>query len=581
MRYENFQKDVDYYKNILSKQKIKNIYVHGDINKNAFYSMAPFSRACSELGIEMGVSFKHNLKEESKIFRIWKTYVDLKNKNMTTEAKALKTLLDEIKVKELNKYFEPVDVVLEAKKKGFVGNLKLDYKINWFSDFMSLKLKKTTDTIIKNVFGLKKSERFGIGFELVPNKKFLSHPLQDYLDSYAISYNVFLSAKNKCKSISIGSSTRKESMRDNPEKTSELMTTILGLELEKDIDLPVFKKYNVFSKLLKLGDLKIPEAKFFISGKGYHGKHIFGEKIGYPTQNKKTKWNNPGGIVYKFHWYPQSVNEDRPPLSRIAFTSTVPIDKLVESTLIDYNLMRGRNAKIAKELEKCDKIIVKSNIKDGCDFEVGLIYGKKKRMILPSDSDARYVVNPRMLKETKKKYGMMANIPGGEAFTTPSYLVGKIVGDVVISIDRSYSLDSKNPLVAIADKKGYKIIKGPKKVVDAFNKRKKESWKNILEQEKNKSLSKEIIALKKKNFENIGEFAINTNPNAKLCDYLIINEKIANMIHVAFGSGFEPDMATEYHMDVVIDSPRQKLDICGVDNKGKQYWIIKQGKFVI
>ena len=104
---------------------------------------------------------------------------------------------------------------------------------------------------------------------------------------------------------------------------------------------------------------------------------------------------------------------------------------------------------------------------------------------------------------------------------------------------------------------------------------------NILEQEKNKSLTKEIIKLKKKNFEHIGEFAINTNPHASLCDYLIINEKIANMIHVAFGSGFEADTATEYHMDVVIDSPRQKLDIYGVDKNKKKNWIIKNGRFVL
>ena len=53
------------------------------------------------------------------------------------------------------------------------------------------------------------------------------------------------------------------------------------------------------------------------------------------------------------------------------------------------------------------------------------------------------------------------------------------------------------------------------------------------------------------------------------------------MIHVAFGSGFEPDKATEYHMDVVIDSIRQKLDIYGVDNTGEKQWILKSGRFVL
>jgi hypothetical protein len=388
---------------------------------------------------------------------------------------------------------------------------------------------------------------------------------------------MFLSSKF-CKSISLKSSTQRKGMRDMPEKISELLTTVVGLELEKNIDQAVFRKYKLFSKALKL-KIKIPQASFFISSKGYHGQHLFGEKVGYPTENKKTKWNSPGGIIYKFHWYPQSSLEDRPPLSRLAFTSTVPIDKLIESTLIDYKLMRNRNGQISKIMEKSDKVIVKS--KDGCNFEVGLIRKDgSRRRILGSDSDVRKIINPKILKETKKKMGMMANIPGGESFTTPSYVKGKIVGDVVINIDKSYRLNGNNPFVVTSSKKGYKVISGPKSVISAFNKRKKEAWNNIIEQEKNNSLSKDIIKLKKKNFEHIGEFAINTNPDAKLCDYLIINEKISNMIHVAFGSGFEPDTATEYHMDVVIDSPRQKLDIYGVSNKNK-YWIIKNGLFVI
>ena len=581
MRYRNFQKDVNYYKRILSKKKIKNIYIHGNMNKSAFFSIAPFSRATSELGIDMSVSFSHNNNKDPIIFRIWQTYLDLKNKNMTKEAKALNELLNEINIKDFKKYFEPVDCVLSVKKKGFCGNLSLDYKNTWYEDFLKTKLRKTGKAIIKNVYALKKSERFGMGFELIPNKKFLSHPLQDYLDSYAISYSVFLAAKNNCKSIKLSASTKRENMRDVPEKTSELMATFVGLELEKNIPLPIFKKYRKFSNLLKLDDIKIPHATFSIAGKGYHGKHLFGEKIGYPTKNMKTKWNSPGSMIYKYHWAPQSEFEDRPPLCRRGFTSTVPIDKLIESTLINYKLMRKRNAKIGKELAKCEKIFVKSNIKNGCDFEVGLIYNGKKRRILPSDSDARNIINQRMYKETKKKFGMMANIPGGEAFVAPSYLIGKIVGDVTINIDRSYTLNAKNPFIAKATRKGYKILSGPKKVVNAFNNRKKQAWQRILEQQKNKSLSKEIIKLKKKNFENIGEFAINTNPHAKLCDYLIVNEKIANMIHIAFGSGYEPELATEYHMDVVIDSPRQKLDIYGIDKKGKKYWIIKEGQFVI
>ena len=135
--------------------------------------------------------------------------------------------------------------------------------------------------------------------------------------------------------------------------------------------------------------------------------------------------------------------------------------------------MRKRNKKISNLLEKCDTVFVKSNIKNGCNFEVGLI--KKdgtRRMIKGSDSDTRKIINPN---HKDKNFGMMANIPGGEAFTTPEYIKGKIVGDVVIEIDRSYPLSSKKPFIVECNMKGYKVISGPKKVIDAFNREKKRS----------------------------------------------------------------------------------------------------------
>ena len=173
----------------------------------------------------------------------------------------------------------------------------------------------------------------------------------------------------------------------------------------------------------------------------------------------------------------------------------------------------------------------------------------------------------------------MGNIPGGEAFTTPEYMKGIFVGDVVVHVDQSYGLDEKNPLVVECYGDNYKIIDGPKDIMDKINQRKNEAMKLLLEAEKHKSLPKEIIDMKKKNFERVGEFAINTNPKARLCEYLIINEKIAKMMHIALGSGFEPDRSTEYHMDIVFNAPRQKLDVYGVDKEGNKHWILKDGNF--
>ncbi|MBT4648206.1 hypothetical protein HN827_07395 [archaeon] len=580
MRYNqnSWVSEVNYYKRKLKKLNPKNIFIYGKISKKAFFSLAPLSCATNELGIEMCVKLDSSSNQEY-LFDFWDVFDKYKKKVKNKKTVALSNFIDQLdkKSNKIKKYFKRPDLILKIKKESF-GNI-LEYKTSWIKYFMWNKLKKTADSIIKNVYNLKKKDNFGIGFEFVLKKKNLDVPLQDYLDSYFICYSKYLSAIKITNKISMSASTRKMSSLDMPNLTTELITTLIGLELSKNIDEPIFKKYNILSKELNLNRIKINSATFAISGKGYPGKHLFGQMIGYPTPNKKTRWSSPSGIIYKFSWYPQSHEESRDPMNRISFTQTVPIDIYIKSTLIDYNLMRKRNKKISNLLEKCDTVFVKSNIKNGCNFEVGLI--KKdgtRRMIKGSDSDTRKIINPN---HKDKNFGMMANIPGGEAFTTPEYIKGKIVGDVVIEIDRSYPLSSKKPFIVECNMKGYKVISGPKKVIDAFNRKKKEAWIRIKNQEKSKSIPSKLIKLKKDNFNKIGEFAINTNPNAKLCDYLIINEKIANMIHVAFGSGFEPDKATEYHMDVVIDSPRQKLDIFGIDKNKKEIWIIKKGKFVI
>jgi len=239
--------------------------------------------------------------------------------------------------------------------------------------------------------------------------------------------------------------------------------------------------------------------------------------------------------------------------------------------------MQNRNQTIANVIKKVDEIIVESK---KSNFKVFLKGKNIRREPKLSGTDTRSKINQTYFKKTGIKTGNMANIPGGETFLTPEYIEGVFYGDVVINIDQSYRLNEKNPLVVKASKSGYKILKGPKKIINKINEKKKESWERLLILEKHKSLPKDIISLKKKNFSKIGEFAINTNPKAELCDYLIVNEKIANMIHIALGSGFDPDRSTEYHYDIVINAKKQKMDIYG--KKGsKIYWIIKKGKFVI
>ncbi|MBI2651855.1 hypothetical protein HYX00_00175 [Candidatus Woesearchaeota archaeon] len=323
---------------------------------------------------------------------------------------------------------------------------------------------------------------------------------------------------------------------------------------------------------------------FSVNPKGYPGKHLFGEIMGYPSLNKKTRWQTPAQMVYKLDFYPQTKYEERDPLARVAFTETIPIDIFIETNLVDWSDIRARNQKIKDIMDKCDAIYVEGKLKEkyATKLEVGLV--KKdgtRRWVRRSDTDVREKINKTYFEMTGIKAGCMGNIPGGEAFTTPEYIKGIFVGDVVVHVDQSYPLDEKNALVVECYDDSYKIIDGPKDIIEKINKRKNDAMKLLLEAEKNKSLPQEIIDLKKRNFERVGEFAINTNPKARLCEYLIVNEKIARMMHIALGSGFEPDRSTEYHMDIVFNAPRQKLDVFGVDKEGDKHWILKDGEFAV
>ena len=155
------------------------------------------------------------------------------------------------------------------------------------------------------------------------------------------------------------------------------------------------------------------------------------------------------------------------------------------------------------------------------------------------------------------------------------------INTVIINIDRSYNLNPKKPLIVSFSKKGYKIKAGEKKILDAMKKERDEGKKQIANFVKHKSLPKNIIDIYKENFWKVGEFSVNTNPTCELCDYLIVNEKIANMMHLALGMGFDPDRKTVYHWDIVVNAPRQKMNIYGVDSKNKVHNILKNGKFVV
>ena len=589
MKYDEkkFNYSVEEYKKILGDIKAKSVLIVFDIrNKKAFFSLAPLSRAIHEMGADMNVI---GIDKESEsldaVYDVWNVFKENKEGKENEKTKALMEFINEVEKRAKGKFmglFEGPDYILEAKEFGFERDFTLPFKDGWFKEHRTEELDETCRKIWEDVYDLKEDETVSVGFVLIQKDEMLGHPLEDYLDSYAISWHMTLN--NKASRVTMGAYTQRKSMLDKSESISELKAVLLGCELCKEADEDIFKKYKLLSDLLNLDRIDVVDAAFFISGKGYPGKHVFGEVIGYPSLNKKTRWQSPGQMIYRLDFYPQTALDERDPLARVGFTETLPVDVFIETCNIDWKKMRDRNWKIKEIADRCKVIKVSGEKIDGfqTNFEVGLVKPDgTRRWVRTSDTDVREKINSELLKMTGIKAGTMANLPGGEAFMTPEYVKGTIVGDVVISIDQSYLLSDKEPLVIESDGKEYKIISGPADIVSKLEGKKKEAWEMILNQERFKSLPQDIIDLKKKNFNMINEFAINTNPSAKLCDYLIVNEKIARMIHIALGSGFEPDRATEYHTDIVINSPRQKMDIYGVDEDGKEHWIIKKGEFVV
>ncbi len=575
------------------KDKVKNIYPKGkdffiifDIgNKSAFYSIAPLSRALHELGSDVSCAGINKKSEGLDALKdVWKAFDDYETDVKSAKTKVLADFIDEVDKKakgEFKKIFKKPDFILEAKEGKFTGSLELPFHTEWVLDYRIKELAQTAEILWRDVYALKKGERVGIGFTLIPTEDLIGHPLEDYLDSYSIIWAMAQAAKKSAEPM-MSAYTFRASMLNKSERSSELRSTLLGCELEREIDEEPFIKYKKLSESLNLRRIKPIDLSFSISAKGYPGKHLFGEAIGYPSLNKKTRWQSPAQMIYKLDFYPQTKYEERDPIARVAFTETIPIDIFIETNLVDWSDIRARNQKLKDKMDKCDVIFVegKSNEKYCTRLEVGLVKEDgSRRWVRRSDTDVREKINKSYLEMTGIKAGCMGNIPGGESFVTPEYIKGIFVGDVVVHVDQSYHLDEKNPLVVECCGDSYKIIDGPKEIIKKISERKGDAMKMLLEAEKNKSLPEDIISLKKKNFERIGEFAINTNPKARLCEYLIVNEKIARMMHIALGSGFEPDRSTEYHMDIVFNAPRQKLDVYGVDKNGNRHWILRDGEF--
>jgi len=591
---KEYKKSVLEFKEMLSFLKGKTALIEFPFaNTEAFYSLAPMSQALHELGADLSVSLHSGKSESLEVLEsFWTIFFDLDNGEKTKKTKAMKEFLDTAEKRigkgKLRKAIAPPEAWISAEKECFVietshGFCFIPFSTKWFKPRKTKQLEKTARSILKNGFALKKDERISIGFELMPAPKELELPIEDYLDSYQIAMAMTLAAKKIKAKPGLGAGTARKSKTDQMNRIAELKTIISGCEYDKKVKEPVFKKYSALSQYIKGNKWRHSDVSFAIIGKGYSGKHLFGTRIGYPSLDKKTRWPSPGSMMLKPWWNTQSSIDKRKPTLRLGITETLPIENFIRTCNVNYPQMRARNEAIRKKVDKSERLIVRGEKrgKYRTELEVVIGRGKKKRVVMKSDSDARTKINKQILKTKGIISGMFANYPGGEAFLTPESITGTAIGDVVINIDRSHVLSEKDPIVVEFKKGTWKILRAPAKIKKRIEKELKDGKHLIREYEKGKALPKKVIKMYKDNFRNTGEFAINTNPKAKLGNYLIENEKIARMIHIALGSGFEPDRQTVYHWDFVLNSPTQKLDIFGIDEKGREHWVIKKGKFVL
>jgi len=408
MKYDEkkFNSAVEEYKKSLGNVKAKSFFVVFDIkNKKAFFSIAPLSRAIQGLDADMNVTGIDKKSEGLDALKdVWEVFKQNKDGKSDEKTEALVDFVEEVEKKAEGKFiglFKAPDYILEAKESGFQGDFALPFRNDWFKDYKAKELDETCKKIWTDVYNLKSNERVSIGFVLIQKDEMLGHPLEDYLDSYAISWHAMLNCKNISKAVTMGSSTQRMSMLDKAENISELRVTLLGCELCKDSDEEIFKKYKKVSGLLNLGRIKSADVMFSLAGKGYPGKHLFGEINGYPSLNGKTRWQSPGQMIYKLDYSPQTALDDRNPLARIGFTETLPIDVFIETCNIDWKKMRDRNWKIKEIEDKCSIIKVSGEETNGLktDLEVGLIRKDGiHRWVRTSDTDVREKINEGYLK---------------------------------------------------------------------------------------------------------------------------------------------------------------------------------------
>ena len=471
-------------------------------------------------------------------------------------------------------FVKPPDIILKFDDDKFIsirGSPEIILKVDDADSWVTLSsveedLENVCFEIIKTGFNLPRGGDTLLILPNIPPEKRRKKPKEDYLQAYIQAFKYEDIAYKKGRIASILTINTKEHPNDVADEIWSTIQAFWGIELSKHVPDNPFKRYRIFSgeagMRYKAGDLSLPHAIFMFKGEGSFGKDIFGEIVGYPTPNLKTKWTSALQLLSKLDWYPQKEHDDRDPLIRLGLQEILPISTFLRVCGIDYKEMRKKNQRVKDILDKAEKIKVVGKSIDG--IATNLIISLGRRLLRTSDCEAIWP-------------GLFANFPGGEVYLTPESVDGTFVVDETISIDQSYTLES--PLIIKIENGRYTEITGNQQVLNILLNEKEKVKQRLTHLEEKQALPNEVLQLYKDNFDRIGELGIGTNPNAQLpSSFLIEAEKADRTIHLALGSGYEPDRATLYHWDAVAGY-NQKLTLTALAGDGKETPILIEGEW--
>jgi len=211
--------------------------------------------------------------------------------------------------------------------------------------------------------------------------------------------------------------------------------------------------------------------------------------------------------------------------ARVVTMPGITKDVFLRAILVDYDEMDAQNSRLKGMLLRTTKLRVTTAA--GTDLDMEIMKGRK-------------ICNDNGLTTES---GSLNNLPAGEVAIAPKE--GSTNGTLVIDLS-ALRARLKEPF-KVEVKNGH--------VVSCEN---QELWKIISGVE---------------NGTNVAEFAIGTNPKAKITGVILEDEKVKGTAHMAFGTSaaLGGTVQTSVHLDNVFDKPTIEAD-------GKV--IIKQGKFL-